>query len=154
MFYYLYLLLSVSLGAILPPRMPLTYTTAKNLLEFCILNGRPDNSRHSVWGILNHCYIGISWTNFATQNAPYIHHSKNSPRTLYRKRASGQLQTFPMRRFESLICFIICISCYRYLLEQLCRPECPLHTPQQEFSSSFVSAAGVPTAPDTPYGPS
>ena len=87
--------------------MPLTYTTDRILLEFCILNKRPNSSRHSLWVICNDCYLLLS------------------------------------------ISLAICISCYR-----ISCPECPSYTPQTKFSSSFVSSAGVRTAPDTPYGSS
>ena len=43
----------------------------------------------------------------------------------------------------------------RYLLWSISlseRPECPLPTPQQEFSPRFVSSPSVRTTPDNPYG--
>ena len=56
---YRYLLRSVSPGKSLPPRMPPTYTSIKNLLECCILNSRPNSSRHFIWACLTNgifCY--------------------------------------------------------------------------------------------------
>ena len=88
---YWYLLLSVYFVICifwtnLQPRIIITYTTAKNLFEFCIFIRRPDNSRHCLWGILKHWYsllsvlfvIGMFWNNFVAQDALYIHHSKKS----------------------------------------------------------------------------
>ena len=57
-------------GASGTPRMPRTYTTTRIILEFCVLNHRSDRYRHSLWSIRN------------AENAPYLHHSKNSPRVL------------------------------------------------------------------------
>ena len=104
------------------PTMPLTYTTITILFELCILSQRPADSIHSLWAIL-----------YFAQNASYTHRRQISIRVLYPQPACGRLRSLPMGHT---------VSC----------PECPLHTPQINFSTSFVFSASAVTDPDNYYG--
>ena len=73
-----------------------------------------------------------SWLCSRLARIPYPHHSNNTHRILYPQQSPGRIQTLIMEHTE--------------------RRECHLSTPQQEFSSSFVSSAIVRQDPDIQYG--
>ena len=72
-----------------------------------------------------------SWLCSRLARIPYRHLSKSTHRVLYPQLSPGRIHTLIMEHTE--------------------RRECPLPTPQQEFSSSCISSAIVQQDPDSLY---